>query len=150
MAAKQAKDDLEKWLQVQEKMTPRVRYKKAEEWFGGESIWKAVNDSDRKEIFRDVQAFLEKQEKVLKRPAPRIFVTPPPNFFQENAKTTRRRNIKALADILDGMDNITYRTTWAQAQRLLIENPAFAKDESLQSQFIAMSHYSLIILLPSG
>jgi pre-mRNA-processing factor 40 len=64
LAAKQAKDDLEKWLQVHEKMTPRVRYKKAEEWFGSEAVWKAVSDSDRKEIFRDVQTFLEKQEKV--------------------------------------------------------------------------------------
>lgn len=33
------------------------------------------------------------------------------------------------------MREITYRTTWAQAQRLLIENPAFADDVTLQSWF---------------
>lgn len=46
----------------------------------------------------------------------------------------RRRNVQALADILEGMEEITYRTTWAQAQRLLIENPSFANDSTLQSK----------------
>lgn len=31
------------------------------------------------------------------------------------------------------MADITYKTTWAQAQRLLIENSAFADDATLQS-----------------
>ena len=48
----------------------------------------------------------------------------------------RKRNIKALADILDGMQEIIFRTTWAEAQRLLIENPAFAKDKDLQSKHL--------------
>lgn len=54
---------------------------------------------------------------------------------KENAKSIRRRNVQALADILEGMEEITYKTTWAQAQRLLIENPAFANDSTLQSNF---------------
>jgi hypothetical protein len=57
--------------------------------------------------------------------------------FQEKTKNARRRNIKALADILDGMDQITNRTTWAQAQRLLVENPAYAKDPELQSKLLS-------------
>lgn len=32
------------------------------------------------------------------------------------------------------MDQINYKTTWAQAQRLLIENPQFAEDKTLQSK----------------
>ncbi len=61
---KKAKEDLEKWLQSHEKMSPRLRYKKAVEWYGNEPVWRAVSENDRKEIFRDVQVFLDKQEKV--------------------------------------------------------------------------------------
>ncbi|VDM50535.1 unnamed protein product [Toxocara canis] len=91
-----------------------MRYSKAEKLFEDEPLWKAVHDSERKEIFRDALEFIDKRDK-------------------ENAKTLRRRNVQALADILEGMEEITYRTTWAQAQRLLIENPAFANDSTLQS-----------------
>ncbi len=54
--------------------------------------------------------------------------------FEDEAKMMRKRNIKALADILDGMQEIVYRTTWAEAQRLLIENPSFETDKCLQSK----------------
>lgn len=53
---------------------------------------------------------------------------------EEVERDTRKRNIKALAEILDSMDQISYKTTWAQAQRLLIENPQFAEDITLQSK----------------
>lgn len=46
----------------------------------------------------------------------------------------RKRNIKALADILDSMPQITYKTTWAQARQLLSDNSAFADDKDLQSK----------------
>jgi hypothetical protein len=44
----------------------------------------------------------------------------------------RDRNNKALADILDAIEEVNHRTTWAQAQRILIENDSFAKDSTLQ------------------
>ncbi len=53
---------------------------------------------------------------------------------KDETKQLRRANIKALADILDGMEQVSHRTTWANTQRLLIENPAFTKDSSLQSE----------------
>ncbi|CAJ0939127.1 unnamed protein product, partial [Mesorhabditis belari] len=114
LAVKKAKEDLEKWLQEHPKMKTNIRYQKAMEVFDKEPIWKAVSDADRRDIFSDVQAFVHKRE-------------------AEFAEKTRKRNIQALSDILDGMRDITYRTTWAQAQRLLIENPAFADDVTLQS-----------------
>ncbi|VDK67882.1 unnamed protein product [Litomosoides sigmodontis] len=114
LAIKKAKEDLEEWLQNNPKVRPTMRYSKAEILFSDEPIWKAVHESERKEIFADALEFIDKREK-------------------ENAKAVRRRNVQALADILEGMEEITYRTTWAQAQRLLIENPSFANDSTLQN-----------------
>lgn len=31
------------------------------------------------------------------------------------------------------MANVTYRTTWSEAQQYLLDNPTFAEDEELQS-----------------
>uniref|UniRef100_A0A0R3RQI5 WW domain-containing protein n=1 Tax=Elaeophora elaphi TaxID=1147741 RepID=A0A0R3RQI5_9BILA len=114
LAIKKAKEDLEEWLQNNPKVRPTMRYSKAEMLFADEPIWKAVHEGERKEIFADALEFIDKREK-------------------ENAKAVRRRNVQALADILEGMEEITYRTTWAQAQRLLIENPSFANDSTLQN-----------------
>ncbi|VDM10632.1 unnamed protein product, partial [Wuchereria bancrofti] len=114
LAIKKAKEDLEEWLQNNPKVRPTMRYSKAEILFADEPIWKAVHEGERKEIFADALEFIDKREK-------------------ENAKAVRRRNVQALADILEGMEEITYRTTWAQAQRLLIENPSFANDSTLQN-----------------
>ncbi|OZC11562.1 hypothetical protein X798_01420 [Onchocerca flexuosa] len=114
LAIKKAKEDLEEWLQNNPKVRPTMRYSKAEILFADEPIWKAVHEGERKEIFADALEFIDKREK-------------------ENAKAIRRRNVQALADILEGMEEITYRTTWAQAQRLLIENPSFANDSTLQN-----------------
>ncbi len=44
----------------------------------------------------------------------------------------RERNKKALADILDSIEEVNHRTTWAQAQRILIENESFSMDNTLQ------------------
>uniref|UniRef100_A0A673LX15 Pre-mRNA-processing factor 40 homolog A n=1 Tax=Sinocyclocheilus rhinocerous TaxID=307959 RepID=A0A673LX15_9TELE len=35
--------------------------------------------------------------------------------------------------ILDNMANVTYRTTWSEAQQYLLDNPTFAEDEELQN-----------------
>lgn len=39
--------------------------------------------------------------------------------------------MKTLQEILDSMTNISYRTTWQEAQQMLIENPSFADDADL-------------------
>lgn len=53
--------------------------------------------------------------------------------FQEQAKQLRKRNWEALKNILDNMANVTFRTTWSEAQQYLLDNPTFAEDEELQS-----------------
>uniref|UniRef100_A0A673UVX0 Pre-mRNA processing factor 40 homolog A n=1 Tax=Suricata suricatta TaxID=37032 RepID=A0A673UVX0_SURSU len=59
------------------------------------------------------------------------------SFFQkkekEQAKQLRKRNWEALKNILDNMANVTYSTTWSEAQQYLMDNPTFAEDEELQN-----------------
>jgi hypothetical protein len=45
----------------------------------------------------------------------------------------KKRNVKALKDILSNMSKVTYRTTWQEAQRLLLDNVDFVNDTELQS-----------------
>lgn len=64
--------------------------------------------------------------------------TPQKNFSpQEQAKQLRKRNWEALKNILDNMANVTYCTTWSEAQQYLMDNPTFAEDEELQSTSMA-------------
>ncbi|XP_009952633.1 PREDICTED: pre-mRNA-processing factor 40 homolog A, partial [Leptosomus discolor] len=51
----------------------------------------------------------------------------------EQAKQLRKRNWEALKNILDNMANVTYCTTWSEAQQYLMDNPTFAEDEELQN-----------------
>merc|ERR1711874_539941 len=50
---------------------------------------------------------------------------------KEEAKGLRKKNMTRLADVLDQMTKIDYRTTWEQAQQMLLDNPAFADDDEL-------------------
>ena len=50
---------------------------------------------------------------------------------KELAKVLRKRNQTRLADILDQMTKVDHRTTWEQAQQMLLDNPAFADDDEL-------------------
>lgn len=97
-------------------MRPNLPYRKADTLFGNEDVWKAVSDAERRDIFRDLCVVIEQRN-------------------LKNEKELSERNIKALADILDGIEEINYRTTWARAQRILIENADFASDSVLQGCF---------------
>lgn len=77
-------------------------------------VQRAVSDSERREIFEDVKKAIAARD-------------------EEQRKALKERNIAELSSILDGITEIDYKTTWAQAQRILIENPVFAKDTILQS-----------------
>jgi pre-mRNA-processing factor 40 len=98
------------------KVQVTMRYHKAEQKFSTEPLWRAVSDSERREIFEDVKKAIAARD-------------------EEQRKALKERNIAELSSILDGITEIDYKTTWAQAQRILIENPVFAKDTILQSQF---------------
>ena len=54
--------------------------------------------------------------------------------FQEEAKHLRKRNIKVFTEILDNMPNLSYKTTWSEAQQMLLDNPTFTEDPDLQSK----------------
>uniref|UniRef100_A0A8C6VZJ1 Pre-mRNA-processing factor 40 homolog A n=1 Tax=Nothobranchius furzeri TaxID=105023 RepID=A0A8C6VZJ1_NOTFU len=111
---KESKETFQRFLENNEKMTSTTRYKKAEQMFSELEVWSCVPERDRLEIYEDVLFYLAKKEK-------------------EQAKQLRKRNWEALKNILDNMANVTYRTTWSEAQQYLLDNPTFAEDEELQN-----------------
>ncbi|XP_035379403.1 pre-mRNA-processing factor 40 homolog A isoform X3 [Electrophorus electricus] len=111
---KESKETFQRFLENHDKMTSTTRYKKAEQMFGDLEVWSCVPERDRLEIYEDVLFYLAKKEK-------------------EQAKQLRKRNWEALKNILDNMANVTYRTTWSEAQQYLLDNPTFAEDEELQN-----------------
>ncbi|XP_018429308.1 PREDICTED: pre-mRNA-processing factor 40 homolog A-like [Nanorana parkeri] len=111
---KEAKEGYQRFLENHDKMTSTTRYKKAEQMFSELDVWNAISERDRLEIYEDVMFYLSKKEK-------------------EQAKQLRKRNWEALKNILDNMANVTYCTTWSEAQQYLMDNPTFAEDEELQN-----------------
>ncbi|XP_046424442.1 pre-mRNA-processing factor 40 homolog A [Neodiprion virginianus] len=109
---KKAKEDLEQFLLTHEKMTSNTKYYKCEEMYGNLELWRSVGDSDRRDIYEDVIFNLAKREK-------------------EEAKVMKKRNTKRLALVLDAMTDVTYKTTWQEAQALLLQHSAFAEDADL-------------------
>ncbi|XP_060128103.1 pre-mRNA-processing factor 40 homolog B isoform X2 [Zootoca vivipara] len=114
LRAKEAKEELQRFLEQHSKMSSITRYRKAEQMFGELEVWAVVPERDRKEIYDDVLFFLAKKEK-------------------EHAKQLRKRNIQALKSILDSMSRVSFQTTWSEAQQFLMDNPSFAEDEDLQN-----------------
>uniref|UniRef100_A0A7M4E0W1 Pre-mRNA-processing factor 40 homolog A n=1 Tax=Crocodylus porosus TaxID=8502 RepID=A0A7M4E0W1_CROPO len=114
LRAKEAREELQRFLEQHERMSSTTRYRKAEQMFGELEVWAVVPERDRKEIYDDVLFFLAKKEK-------------------EHAKQLRKRNIQALKNILDSMSNVSFQTTWSEAQQYLMDNPTFAEDEDLQN-----------------
>merc|ERR1712179_92261 len=106
------KEDLEHFLMTTDRMSSSVKYYRCEEIFTDLPLWKSVSDAERREIYADAIHNLSKREK-------------------EEAKVLRKRNQTRLADILDQMTRVDHRTTWEQAQQMLLDNPAFADDDEL-------------------
>lgn len=114
LRAKKAKEDLEHFLLNCERMNSSVKYYRCHEMFQHLELWKVVPESERREVYEDVVFNLAKREK-------------------EENKAMRKRNMKVLSEILDSMTNITFKTTWSEAQQMLIDNPTFAEDTDLLS-----------------
>ncbi|KAG8258733.1 PRP40 pre-mRNA processing factor 40 [Homalodisca vitripennis] len=112
MRAKKAKEDLEEFLMTTDKMTSSTRYYRCQEIFGDLDVWKNVSDTERRDIYDDCVFNLAKREK-------------------EEAKSRKKRNMRQLAAILDSMVAIEHRTTWQEAQQMLLDNPNFTDDASL-------------------
>lgn len=114
LKAKKAKEDLELFLLSNDRMNSTVKYYRCHDLFHHYEVWQAVSESERRDIYEDVVFTLTKREK-------------------EENKATRKRNMKVLSEILDSMTNITFKTTWSEAQQMLIDNPVFAEDTELLS-----------------
>ncbi|CAL8095974.1 unnamed protein product [Orchesella dallaii] len=110
--AKKAKEDLEAFLLNNEKMTSITKYYRCEEMFSDMEVWKSVPDADRRDIYEDVIVLLAKREK-------------------EETKVTKKRNMKKLSTLLEGMTCITFQTTWQEAQQMLLDNATFFQDREL-------------------
>lgn len=116
-------------------------------------VWSCVPERDRLEIYEDVLFNLAKKEKVGPGISLNSFLISslvrfsawftPSASSQEQAKQLRKRNWEALKNILDNMANVTYRTTWSEAQQYLLDNPTFAEDEELQSMKAHLHVFSL-------
>ncbi|XP_040567310.1 LOW QUALITY PROTEIN: pre-mRNA-processing factor 40 homolog A [Lepeophtheirus salmonis] len=111
---KKAKEDFEDFLMYNDAINSTVKYYRCEEMFGEMPVWKNVNEGDRREIYLDSIRNMQKKEK-------------------DEEKRLRRKNTNRLTDILNRMTGIRYDTTWAQAQKMLLDNPAFADDDELLS-----------------
>lgn len=109
---KKAKEDLEAFLLEPSRMMSTTKYYKCEEMYGNLEVWRSVGDSDRRDIYEDVIFNLAKREK-------------------EDAKVLKKRNTKRMAQVLDALTDVTYRTTWQEAQALLIQHTSFAEDADL-------------------
>ncbi|KAK8405465.1 hypothetical protein O3P69_001796 [Scylla paramamosain] len=114
LRAKKAKEDLEQFLLNNERMNSSIKYYRCHEMFQHLEMWKCVPEAERREVYEDVVFNLAKKEK-------------------EENKAMRKRNMKVLSEILDSMTNITFKTTWSEAQQMLIDNPTFAEDTDLLS-----------------
>lgn len=114
LRAKQAKEDLERFLLRHPKLHSTMSYRKVDQLLCDSREWTAVSDRDRRELFDDVMQLISKRER-------------------DEAKVLRKRNIKVFNDILNTMPNLTYRTTWSEAQQMLLDNTKFTGDVELQS-----------------
>ncbi|KAL0274675.1 UNVERIFIED_CONTAM: hypothetical protein PYX00_002747 [Menopon gallinae] len=112
LKAKKAKADLEEFLMNNERMSSTLKYYKCEEIFGGLEVWDVVPEADRRDIHEDVVFNLAKREK-------------------EQARIMKKQNMKSLAAILDSINEIDCRTTWQDAQQMLLDNTTFAQDSHL-------------------
>ncbi|KAK4470881.1 hypothetical protein MN116_006394 [Schistosoma mekongi] len=111
---KRAKEDLEKYLLKCNKLHSTMSYRRVDQLLSDTKEWTDVPDRDRREIFDDVMQEVGKRER-------------------EEAKILRKRNIRVFNEILGGMLDLTYRTTWSEAQQMLLDNTRFTGDVDLQN-----------------
>ncbi|XP_045511812.1 pre-mRNA-processing factor 40 homolog A isoform X1 [Pieris brassicae] len=112
LKTKKNRENLEEFLLTCDRVTSLTKYYKCEDMFGNLEIWRCVPESDRRDIYEDCIFTITKREK-------------------EEAKVLKKRNMKMLAQVLENMNEITYSSTWSEAQVLLLENSAFKNDVSL-------------------
>jgi pre-mRNA-processing factor 40 len=111
--AKKNREELRKILEDHEEVHSQIRWRRVCDIFEDHSLWKIMTHEDRKNVFEDVVFFLGEKEK-------------------EQERKQKERNCSLLAKILDSIDGITYKTTWAQGYKILQDNSSFQADDELQ------------------
>ncbi|KAL5962322.1 hypothetical protein TSMEX_009935 [Taenia solium] len=114
MLMKQAKENLEKYLLQTKEIHSTMSYRKVDQVLSDVLEWTSVPEHDRRILLSDAMQEIAKREK-------------------EDSKALRKRNIKVFNDILNNMPNLTYGTTWSEAQQMLLDDPRFTDDKELQS-----------------
>lgn len=114
LKAKKAKEDLENFLNNDNRILPTMRYRQACDELATVDVWKAVPDDERRDIFEDVMLEVRKRE-------------------DDRSRELRKRNREVLRDILDSIPDITAQTTWLKAQQYLSQNEVFMKDDHLHA-----------------
>ncbi|XP_063707837.1 pre-mRNA-processing factor 40 homolog A isoform X2 [Culicoides brevitarsis] len=109
---KQAKENLEKFLMSTDKIDSTTKFYRCEEIFGNLDVWKSVPEQDRRDIYDDCIFALSKREK-------------------EEQRIMKKRNMRVLGELLESMTSVTFQTTWAEAQVMLLENSQFKNDVHL-------------------
>ncbi|VUZ52659.1 unnamed protein product [Hymenolepis diminuta] len=113
MQIKQAKENLEKYLLQTREIHSTMSYRKVDQVLADVTEWTSVPEHDRKILLSEAMNEIIKREK-------------------EEAKALRKKNIKTFNEILSSMPNLTYRTTWSEAQQMLLDEPRFTEDKDLQ------------------
>ncbi len=81
-----------------------MSYRKVDQVLAGVPEWTGVPEHDRRVLLSEAIQEIAKREK-------------------EDSKSIRKRNIKVFNEILNSMPKLTYRTTWSEAQHMLLDEP---------------------------
>ena len=105
-AAKEAKEKLYEYLISLPHMNSNMLYRKAHELLESHKEWSVVPERDRKDVFEDAIFFLSKKEK-------------------KEETELRVKQKEELAILLEDVKEISYKTTWADAQEVLSSYKTF-------------------------
>lgn len=90
-----------------------MSYSRAGHIFSNTDEWRALVEADRREIYKHTMVELRRK--------------------REDEAQTRVKNLQSVfADLLDSLTNIEYRTTWAEAQKILAEREELKESAELQ------------------
>ena len=105
-AAKEAKEALYEYLITQPHMNSNLLYRKANDFFETHKEWSVVPDRDRKDVYEDAVFFLSKKEK-------------------KEETELRAKQKEELAILFEDVKDIVYKTSWLEAQEILISYKPF-------------------------
>jgi pre-mRNA-processing factor 40 len=90
-----------------------MSFSKVDRLFGNEDFCKSLGDADKRDIFNDTIGRVRRKR-------------------EEDAKELRQKCRAVLADLLDSLPDISYRTTWAEAHRVISSCNAFTEHPELK------------------